>query len=83
MREGAWLINTARAGIVDEPAVLKALDEEHLSAYAADVWEDPRLPDHPKVLATPHIGAQTEEAQREAGLRIVEGVLAALRENCP
>ena len=81
MKEGAWLINTARAGVVDEQAVLRALDEDRLSGYAADVWEDPHLPDHPKVITTPHIGAQTEEAQRNAGLRIVERVLAALREN--
>ena len=81
MKEGAWLVNTARAGVVDEQAVLRALDEDRLSGYAADVWEDPHLPDHPKVITTPHIGAQTEEAQRNAGLRIVERVLAALREN--
>ena len=83
MKEGAWLINTARAAIVDEAAVLRALDEERLSGYAADVWEDPRVPEHPGVITTPHIGAQTEEAQRNAGLGIVEKVLAALRENRP
>ena len=83
MREGAWLVNTARAGVVDERAILQALDAGKLSGYAADVWEDPRLPDHPRVITTPHIGAQTEEAQRNAGVGIVERVLAALRENCP
>lgn len=81
MRRHAWLVNTARAGIVDEEAVLKALDGERLSGYAADMWEDPRIPDHPKAITTPHIGAQTEEAQRNAGLRIGERVLAALRED--
>jgi len=83
LKGGAWLVNTARAGVVDEEAVLRALDEERLSGYAADVWEDPRIPEHPKVITTPHIGAQTEEAQRNAGLRVAERVLAALRENRP
>lgn len=79
MREGAWLVNTARAGIVDEKALIEALASGRIAGYAADVCGDERLWDHPRAVITPHIGAQTEEAQRRAGLWIAERVLAALR----
>ncbi len=79
VKEGAWLVNTARAALVDEEAIWEALERGRLSGYAADVWEDPRLVTHPRVVTTPHIGAQTEEAQRNAGLGVAEQVLAALR----
>ncbi|MCS6936195.1 MAG: hydroxyacid dehydrogenase [Candidatus Bipolaricaulota bacterium] len=76
---GAFLINTARAEIVDEEAVLEALQQGRLRGYATDVIsENSALLGHPRVLVLPHIGASTEEAQRRAGMEIVERVWQAL-----
>lgn len=80
---GAVLVNTARAGLVDENAVLAALDAGQLAAYAVDAFHiepPPRsaLLDHPRVLATPHIGAATEESQRRAATAAVANLLTAL-----
>ncbi len=79
LKPGSFLINTARAELVDEGAVLAALQSGRLRGYAADLFaENSPLLGHPKVLLTPHIGASTEEAQRRAGLEIVEKVWQAL-----
>lgn len=78
-KAGSFLINTARAELVDELAVLNALQSGKLKGYAADLYgEDSVLRGHPKVLLTPHIGAATAEAQRRAGLEIAEKVWSAL-----
>ncbi len=79
VRGGVWLINTARAEVVDEAALLGALERGRVGGYAADMHRDERLRGHPNVVLTPHIGAQTEEAQRRAGLGIARKVVAALR----
>lgn len=83
-KPGARLISAARGGIVDEAAVLEALEAGHLAGVALDVYaEEPpgELPlrRHPNVVLTPHIGAQTQEAQSKAALDIAVEVLAALR----
>ncbi|MCL6642713.1 MAG: hypothetical protein K6T71_05265 [Candidatus Bipolaricaulota bacterium] len=76
---GSFLVNTARAELVDEGAVVRALESGRLRGYAADLFsERSPLIGHPKVLLTPHIGASTEEAQRRAGFEIVEKVWGAL-----
>jgi D-3-phosphoglycerate dehydrogenase len=81
MPQGASLINTARAEIVDEAAIVRALDAERLYRYAADLYQpDSPLLQHPKALLTPHIGASTAEAQRRAGLEIAQRVITTLRE---
>ncbi|MCX8102878.1 MAG: hydroxyacid dehydrogenase [Candidatus Bipolaricaulota bacterium] len=80
-KPGSFLINTARAEIVDESAILSALQSGRLRGYAADfVGANGRSPllGHPRVVLTPHIGASTEEAQRRAGLEIVEKVWQAM-----
>jgi D-3-phosphoglycerate dehydrogenase len=78
-KQGSFLINTARAELVDEHAVWRALESGRLRGYAADLYaEKSPLIGHPRVLLTPHIGASTEEAQRRAGLEIVEKVWGAL-----
>ncbi len=68
MKKGAAVVNTARGGVIDEVALLRALDSEQLSFAALDVFEDEPTPSvqvlmHPKLSLSPHIGAATEEAQ--------------------
>jgi D-3-phosphoglycerate dehydrogenase / 2-oxoglutarate reductase len=75
---GSFLVNTARAELVDEVAIVRALESGRLRGYAADlVGTNSPLLGHPKALLTPHIGASTEEAQRRAGLEIVAKVWQA------
>ena len=75
-KNGVKIINCARGGIVDENALLKALENGKVSAAAFDVYEteppDPNneLINHPKVLSTPHLGASTEEAQIKVAQQI-------------
>lgn len=88
MKRGAYLINASRGGIVDENALLAALESNHLGGAATDVYnaEPPTgnvLIGHPKVITTPHIGASTEEAQMQTGTDVAEGVLAALSGGTP
>ena len=76
MKPTAYIINTARGGLVDEAALVKALDEGKLAGAALDVFvEEPTkneaLYKHPKVSVTPHIGGSTEEAQGRIGAEIV------------
>ncbi len=77
MKRGAFLINCARGGLVDESALYDLLVAKHLGGAGLDVFaEEPpresRLLALPEVLATPHIGASTGEAQRRAGVRAAE-----------
>ena len=83
MKEGARLVNTARGGIVDEQALAKALEEGKLAGAALDVFEQEPAEDSPlfafeQVVATPHLGASTAEAQDKAGASIMEMVRLAL-----
>jgi D-3-phosphoglycerate dehydrogenase len=84
MKRGVRLVAAARGGVVDEAALLSALESGQVAGAALDVFaqEPPgasALVGHPRVVCTPHVGAQTEEAQARAGLDIAEEVLAALR----
>ncbi len=84
MKHGVRLIDVARGGIVDEAALLEALETGQVAGAALDVFavEPPgqtNLVTHPNVVATPHIGAQTEEAQTRASQDIANDVLIALR----
>ncbi len=88
MRAGAFLINVARGALVDEAALVAALDEGRLAGAALDVFEQepptrPALVGHPRVIPTPHLGASTEEAQRRAGADVVAEVLQALAARSP
>jgi D-3-phosphoglycerate dehydrogenase len=84
MRPGAYLINCARGELVDQQALLEALDGNRLAGAGIDVYpsepvspDDP-LPRHPRVVATPHLGASTVEAQVNVAAQVAQEVLAVL-----
>lgn len=79
MKDGVFLVNCARGGVVDEAALLKALESGKVAAAAVDVFEEEPTPNeklytHPKVALTPHIGGSTKEAQARIGDEIVSTV---------
>ena len=83
MKEGAALVNAARGGVVDEVALLKALDSGQLSFAGLDTFEEEPKPAvqvlmHPKVSLTPHIGAATSQAQDRIGVELAEQISAIL-----
>ena len=83
MKPGARLINVARGELVDEDALLQALENEQLAGVALDVFTneppgDLPLLRHPRLMATPHLGASTQEAQREVAIEAAEQVIAVL-----
>lgn len=83
MKDGAFLINTSRGEIVNEKALLNALRSGKLGGAALDVYsveppENLELIKRPNVICTPHIGAQTVEAQREASIRLAEKIIRFL-----
>ncbi len=83
MKPTAYLINAASGDIVDEEALVAALDAGLLAGAALDVFAqepcpDPRLVNHPRVLATPHIAASTRDTRRATALTVAERVVAAL-----
>jgi D-3-phosphoglycerate dehydrogenase len=76
MKEGVIIVNASRGGIIDEDALLKALETGKVRAAVLDVFEkEPvdhySLVDHPHVTATPHIGAAAKEGQKRAGFEVV------------
>jgi len=85
MKRGAVLINTARGGIVDEPALAAALKSGHLAGAAIDVFDREPLPvaahfeDCPNLVLTPHIAGVTAEANERVSFLIAQKVLEALK----
>jgi D-3-phosphoglycerate dehydrogenase len=84
MKQGVYIICAARGGVIDEGALLDALNSGKVAGAALDVFatEPPGLTDlvaHPKVVCTPHIGAQTVEAQARAAEDISSEIARALQ----
>jgi D-3-phosphoglycerate dehydrogenase len=73
LRKGSVLLNFARAEIVDEAAVLAALENGHLGTYVCD-FPDPAFKDHPRVIALPHLGASTHEAEQNCAVMVAENL---------
>ena len=83
MKPDAWVVNTSRGPIIDRPALLAALKEKRIGGAALDVFEEEpptqrRLLQLPQVIATPHLGGSTTEAQVEVGRRIAAQVASFL-----
>jgi len=82
MKDGVFIINVARGGVVDEKALLEALKSGKVRGAALDVFEveppqDPQhdeLIQHPNVICTPHIGASTFEGQARVGMAVVQKI---------
>ncbi|RLF49855.1 MAG: phosphoglycerate dehydrogenase [Thermoplasmata archaeon] len=88
MRDGAYLINCARGGIVDEGALYDALKSGKLAGAALDVYEVEPPTNSPllgldNIILTPHIGASTKEAQERAGVTVARDVLRVLKGETP
>jgi D-3-phosphoglycerate dehydrogenase len=86
MKKGARVINCARGGLIDEAALLTALNNGHVAGLALDVYEtEPppksKLLEHPQVLKTPHLGASTEEAQVKVSVDIARTMVDYLNGN--
>ena len=73
IKKGATLLNFSRAGVVDEAAVLEALDAGALHAYVCD-FPTPALINHPRAIVLPHLGASTEEAEDNCAAMVADQV---------
>jgi D-3-phosphoglycerate dehydrogenase len=71
MKQGGVILNFARAAIVDETAVMRALDAGQLLAYVCD-FPAVGVKDHPKIVALPHLGASTGEAEENCAVMVAE-----------
>ena len=84
MRDGVGIVNCARGGVIDEVALIEALDSEKVLFAGLDVFENEPTPEiqilmHPKISLTPHIGAATLEAQDRIGTELAEQVISLLK----
>jgi len=92
LKPGARLINCARGGLIEEEALLNALNENRLAGVALDVFSQEPIRDnvilkqlltHERVIATPHLGASTEEAQIGVATDVAEQIVSVLHGNFP
>ncbi|KAF3795819.1 D-3-phosphoglycerate dehydrogenase 1 [Nymphaea thermarum] len=85
MKNGVRIVNVARGGVIDEDALVRALDSGKVAQAALDVFtkeppaQDSKLVQHEKVTVTPHLGASTIEAQEGVAIEIAEAVVGALK----
>ncbi len=92
LKPGARLINCARGGLIEEEALLNALNQDRLAGVALDVFSQEPIRDnailkqlltHERVIATPHLGASTEEAQIGVATDVAEQIVSVLHGNFP
>lgn len=86
MKDNVGIVNCARGGVINEVALIEALDEEKVLFAGLDVFEKEPTPEiqilmHPKISLTPHIGAATEEAQDRIGTELAEQIISLLKNN--
>ena len=79
-KKGVKLVNVARGGIIDEKALLDSLNAGHCGGAALDVFEeepptDLKLIQHPAVICTPHLGANTREAQKRVAVELAQQII--------
>ncbi len=88
LKPGAYLVNSARGNFIDEEALLTALNERRLAGVALDVFSQEPIGDdtvlrqllaHERVIATPHLGASTAEAQVRVATEVARKIISALR----
>nr|GLL17864.1 D-3-phosphoglycerate dehydrogenase 2, chloroplastic-like [Ipomoea trifida] len=85
VKKGVRLVNVARGGVIDEDALVRALDSGAVAQAALDVFavepppKDSKLVQHENVTVTPHLGASTKEAQEGVAVEIAEAVVGALK----
>ena len=84
MKDGVGIVNCARGGVIDEVALIAALDAKKVLFAGLDVFENEPTPEiqilmHPKISLTPHIGAATLEAQDRIGTELAEQVISLLK----
>ena len=86
MKDNVGIVNCARGGVINEVALIEALDEGKVLFAGLDVFENEPTPEiqilmHPKISLTPHIGAATEEAQDRIGTELAEQIISLLKNN--
>jgi D-3-phosphoglycerate dehydrogenase len=84
MKTNVGIVNCARGGVIDEVALIKALDSEKVLFAGLDVFENEPSPEiqilmHPKISLTPHIGAATLEAQDRIGTELADQIINLLK----
>lgn len=84
LKDGVGLVNASRGGVIDELALIEALDSGTVSFAALDVFDNEPTPrkellSHPRISLTPHIGAATNEAQERIGIELAELLIDSLK----
>ncbi|MBM6595293.1 hydroxyacid dehydrogenase [Microvirga pudoricolor] len=89
MKPGSFVVNTARGGLIDEHALVQAIDSGHIAGAGLDTFAaEPPSQDHPfwsrqQIVVTPHIGGVTKQANARVGVDAVEGILAVIQGRDP
>ncbi len=85
MPDGSWVINTGRGELIDQAAIIAALDSGKLAGYAADVLDEEPPPSdhpllhHPKAIITPHVGSRTFESVPRQAMKSLTNLINALK----